>query len=318
MQRTLPLGLPFPLHVAHRIDVDLPFNLPFTPDAQTVRSSALDFHFRSNLDGRKLTYSYDLSTRAPGVPVAKLQEHLETIGKILPLLDRGVSYRPGGAVSGPNGVGVAIVIFTTLFGGFGLWRWSRFEPRRLVLSARIPLDPDDAKLAGFDGFLKLVGFGVALRPLMLGGRFVLDASTSFSARTWEAFTARDLATYNPVLAYAIVAEAAATALLCVYAAAIAVLFFSRRVGFRLHFLVGLWAGWVVACVDIVTVGSVAPNKDMAPAIGSSIAFLLWAVVLTAYMRESRRVRATFTRSFSDVDGEEEAPADLNPTEPSTP
>ena len=63
-QRSQPLALNFPLHVAHTIEVHLPPNFALQDEAETIKDEAIKLDYKANFAKNILTLDYRFKTRS--------------------------------------------------------------------------------------------------------------------------------------------------------------------------------------------------------------------------------------------------------------
>ncbi len=98
--RTAPLGLPYPLRVRYEARLALPFELNMTPEDAREEVPALRFSFASTYATRKLSYVFEVDTRAPEVALGDLDAYVATVDKARAALTRNLIYPDSGSGQG--------------------------------------------------------------------------------------------------------------------------------------------------------------------------------------------------------------------------
>jgi len=291
-KRTAPLNIPFPLHVAQTMELELPFDLKLVPETKSTSSEGFDLRFESNIKGRRLHYAWDLSTRVPAIDAAGVPSHVAKIDAVLPLVTRSLTYRTPMA-EGLNWAGLVALLGSLPFVIWGSIRAYRFEPR----SERAVPSVVDPRYRSIGGWLVLLAIGMVLNPLASLFGFLRTARVTLSLATWRALTTPELTSYRPGLAILVIVETIVLGAFAAYGLAVSVLFFKRRRTLPFHFTI--WAlgtaGFVLA--DNILVGAVSTTvksaEDMGSTVGGIVRTFVWAAIWIAYLRSSERARFTF-------------------------
>jgi hypothetical protein len=284
-----PIALPFPYHARVELDVDLPFDLPLTPDTLAVRTPSFDFGFNSSAPGaRHVAYAFELQTKSSAVTDAELTTHAAGLEKARNALRRSLTFRP----AQPDGINWAAVMAVSGCVPFLVWGAIvayRFRPA----SRPVPRDPHAPE--GLAGWLVLLALGLLSSIVANSLAVVREARIVFSLATWHALTLPQLPTYQPGLAMLAVVELVVMLAISAYGVVVTLLFFGKRRSFPLQFKVYAICGVVFIVVDNLATAAVTPSAHALPlmAIARSA---FGAGVWCAYVARSKRVAATFVRS----------------------
>jgi hypothetical protein len=291
-KRTAPLSVPHPLRMVSRIDLDLPFDLPVTPAELTSGDDAFTLHFTSTYATRRLTYSYELATRAPVVAAGDVEAHLAEIEKMRLSLVRSLMYTVPPA-EGFNWPAFAAMIGALPFVLFGVYCAYRYDPRRARLTPALAIDP---RLAGISGWLVVLAIGIVSHPVFSAVGLVRSARVLLSLATWHSLTTPELATYSPGLVITVVVEVLFLEIIVAYGCAVALLFFRRRRTFPLHFTIFAIGVAAFALADLLVAGALLTAPGQAPKPEAAmVAFrsIAWAAIWVTYVHVSKRAAATF-------------------------
>lgn len=292
-KRTAPLHIPFPLHVAQTIELDLPFDLKLVPENKVTSSEGFDLQFESSIKGRRLHYAWDLSTKVPAIDVGGVPAHIAKVDVALPLVARSLTYRTPVA-EGINWAGLVALLASIPFVVWGAIRAYRFEPKS---ERSVPSGDPDPRYRNIGGWLVLLALGMIVNPIAGLYGFLRTARVTLSLATWRALTTPELTSYRPALALLVIVETIALGALAAYGMAVAILFFKRRRTLPFHFTI--WAlstaGFVL--LDHILVGAVSTAvksaEELGSAVGSIFRAFVWAMIWIAYLRGSERSRFTF-------------------------
>ena len=305
-----PIALPFPFHTRVEMDVQLPFDLPLTPESLAVRTPSLDFGFKSSAPGaRRVAYAFELQTKSSAITDAELTEHAADLEKARSALRRSVTFRP----AEPDGVNWAAVMAVSGCAPFLVWGAIvayRFRP------ARRPAPRDPHAPEGLEGWLIVLALGLLSSMVVNALAVVRNARVVFSLATWHALTLPQLPTYRPGLAVLAVVELVVMLAITAYGLVVTLLFFGKRRSFPLQFKVYAIGSLVFTIVDNLATSAVTSGAHALPLFAiarSAFSAGIWC----AYVGQSRRVAATFVRSpvrararrRSGIAPETHAPAD---------
>ncbi|MBS2014150.1 MAG: DUF2569 family protein [Deltaproteobacteria bacterium] len=292
-KRAAPLHIPFPLHVAQTIDLDLPFDLKLVPENKVTSSEGFELLFESSIEGRRLHYAWDLQTRVPAIDAAGVPDHVAKVDTAQPLVTRSLTYRTPMA-DGINWAGLVALLGSLPFVVWGVVRAYRFEPRS---ERSLPSSPPDPRYRNIGGWLVLLAIGMVLNPIVSLFGFLQTARVTLSLSTWRALTTPELSSYRPALALLVIAEAIVLGALAAYGLAVSTLFFKRRRTLPFHFTIWALGTAVFVLVDNILVGAVSTAVrsagDVSSTAGGITRTFVWAGIWIAYLRGSERSRFTF-------------------------
>jgi transglutaminase-like putative cysteine protease len=294
-RRTSPLALEFPLNVRHRIDIKLPEEWPI--DASTDKITGPGFRYVSSVDykARTLKLDYKFQTTADHVPVAQLAQYLTKIEQVSDDLYYSIWQNADGAEAEATSISTPVLITLLLSLGLaaaaGIWLWRMDVPE--------PPPPATAAPVGLTGWMILPLIGTYLSvPVLL-----------WALR--ECFVYFDAAVFDQVgvqlgdAQLAVVAKAAtllmlgAIVVLVVAAGVLIVLVHRRRRSFPRAYILFTWVvfAWALIALWLLGVATGFDDKEfIKEAIGSG-RVLISAIIWTAYMLTSQRVRATFRAPY---------------------
>lgn len=105
-RRRMPMAIPYPVHVRHRLSVQLPDVFDVKPDSTTIATSAFRFKGSSRLSGKTIQLEYDYQTLADAVAASAAPKHIEELKKVRENLGYGIWYdRAAAAVTTPHSSG---------------------------------------------------------------------------------------------------------------------------------------------------------------------------------------------------------------------
>lgn len=154
-----------------------------------------------------------------------------------------------------------------------------------------PFDPD---LVGIRGWLVLPAISVVVSPIRMA--FDLYGTSSvFALDTWTALTTYGKPAFHALWAPVILLEMGINLALVVFWVLLAVMFFQRRRGVPLLFIVVLMSSVFARCLDL-SFGSILPGvTTSAEEWTELVRDTFFAVIWAAYFVRSVRVRSTFVR-----------------------
>jgi transglutaminase-like putative cysteine protease len=285
--RIVPLGLPYPSSTAYEALLDLPFDLPMSPQKEEVEAPGLRFRFQSELLRRRLTYRFALTTTASSVPVEDLTRHADGIARTRPYLLRALTYRLP-TPDGPNWpvIGLLCVLWSgLLWGSRRLYLWN--PPSALTPSSDGPV--------GLRGWLVLLGIGIFIMPFSRLYFVIAPTRLVVSRAKWAALTTPGLEGYHAGVGLMLVGEAVVLFALALYTFVLALAFIGQKRSFPMHFRNAMIAGVLVEIVDTVIASVVIETHRMEESVVPLLRFVVYAVVWTAYLHRSKRAAATFVR-----------------------
>ncbi|HSD29792.1 MAG TPA: transglutaminase domain-containing protein, partial [Vicinamibacteria bacterium] len=87
--RSTPLAVKHPVHLEHKLTIELPEPLDIEPHRQVVRSPGFSLGSRSEVLGRRVTLTYSYRSLDSAVPASETRRHLDAIDKA----ERALGYR---------------------------------------------------------------------------------------------------------------------------------------------------------------------------------------------------------------------------------
>jgi transglutaminase-like putative cysteine protease len=299
--RSMPLRISHPADVELTTKVILPETWNVTPAQTVVDSHAFRATEGITGEGKEVTMKYRWETRADHVPVEHVTQHVQDINRFRDAVGYTLTYtKPAPAepvaVAKPKRFELnwkLLLVTATTFAMTayaGSWSWRR----EYVTPPPLPSDPN---LSGIGGWLLLVAFGVTLRPLVLLGSIAGTLRQTFDQSFWAAITTPGSAAYQKGLGLLIVAEMIGNTVMLAGAAVMIGLFYNRKRGFPVFFIVMAVFTFVFLALDSVAAAYLvkADAKVLAESYRLVAQAAGQAVIWIPYMCVSRRVRATFVR-----------------------
>jgi hypothetical protein len=301
IQRTMPLGIEYPVHVVHTTEVMLPSNCNVKSTNIVAATKSMRLNYTRKYTGRVLQLRYEYDALTDSVPVEDMADYLKTLGQMDHLLSMHLSMpvnatASSGAESALSGglnwqLALITVLFISLLAGAAVWVY-RYQP------SAPPLPPGDgeAGLHGIGGWLIFPAIGIVVSPIVI----VLQAMKLhfiFSVDRWNALTSKASEAYHPLWGPLLTAEWLTNIFLVIYSILVAVLFFQRRRLAVTLCIVLLILRPLVVIVDYAAIQQIPAvaarhNSTAGPDIARGI---IAAFIWVSYFRMSRRVKATFTR-----------------------
>ena len=292
--RQRPLRMPFPVRRAQEIVVHLPdkeWKIPTL--TEEVQHEAFVFHHRRQLSGSELHFNYDCETKVPEIPPGQVASYLAKRDQAENLMGDTLQ-RPrqatGSVLAQLNWLMVVIAVFGAAATGIGcFWAW------RLTPAALPPLHPEDQKYAGLGGWLILIGIGLCFAPVTRVSLLAKHWEGLFSLNAWQMVAMPTGEHYHPLYAPLLIFEVLGNVLLLGINLLALGLFFKKRSLFPKVWMIlmfsnaaFLWADGAVSGMIPFVSGS-SGGSTWRKAFSASWGALLW----TAYLFKSKRVRATF-------------------------
>jgi hypothetical protein len=296
----MPLRIPFPFRREQEIVIHLPDNDWNISDAEkTIEQDAFLFHYRRTLSGKVLRYNFECETKTPELPPQKVADYLvkldemETeVGEKLTMPDNDSKHLTGSL----NWLMIVVAAFGSVFTlAIMLWAWratrnaDRAEPPLLSFEER--------QLQGLGGWLILVGFGLCLTPITRVAVLIKNWEGYFSVHVWQTFAMPQSEQYHPLYAPLLIFEMLGNIAILGLTALVICFFFAKRNAFPKMFILLLWSNTLFLTADELFCRQIpflakGTHGDSIQTI-ARIAFM--AVIWSAYMVRSRRVKATFIR-----------------------
>jgi hypothetical protein len=295
--RKSPLQLAYPHDVSQRTEILLPEDWPTKLASTTIDDPAFRFVQSEQRDGLKLIVIDHFQTLADEVPAQDMVRYLDNLARARKLVGYEFSWaKPAaagaaGKASGLDRINWPVILLA--LGMFGLFTWLATRAYRYDPS---PANEPDTQLAGLGGWLALLAIGLLLRPVVFGF-FVQQSLSATSVDVWSQLTTYGSSTYNALWAPFLLFELAANLAQWVLSVLLLVLFFKRRSSFPRVAVLALLAGVVVQGGDLLLSGLLPGAESTAEDIAKAVRNALGAVLWTAYLLRSRRVKATFVRRY---------------------
>lgn len=294
--RTSPLQLDHPTHIRYKAVVLLPEPWSIEELNGNISTPAFAYHSSVRYKQDTLTAEYEFKTLANNISAADIVEHARKLEAVRDDAYYYLSYAPATATTPvPFKLSIAMmfaVIGGVVAGGLAIrWLWRYDDPR-------LPKPPTAGAPVGIGGWLLLPAVTLVITAIVLPLLFVV-LYDYFDAGSWTNVGAGK----DPVLAHW-GKIALFFAMLLGYALWLIVVFllyllFTKRRGFAPGFILMLWLGLIWGALsefsmDMIAVEETNPGKFVFAVLRD----LIGAVVWTAYMMQSERVRATFVRTRS--------------------
>ncbi|WP_198683787.1 DUF3857 domain-containing protein [Peristeroidobacter agariperforans] len=294
--RTAPLQLDHPTHIRYKAVVLLPE--PWDVEELNGNITTPAFAYRSSVRYKQdtITAEYDFKTLVNHIPAADVVEHARKLEAVRDDAYYYLSYAPASATA-PVSFKLSMTMMFAIIGGIvvgGLlirWLWRYEDPR-------FPKRASAGAPEGIRGWLVLPVLSVIVTAGALSFMF-FALHDYFDANTWA-----DLGGgADPVVAhwgkigwFFVMLFGYALLLMTLF---VFYLLFTKRRGFAPGYLIVLWFSLLWAVLVAFSQDALGLEK-MNPAkfAGSMVRDVLVAVIWTAYMLKSERVRATFVRTRS--------------------
>jgi hypothetical protein len=299
--RKRPLWISFPLHREQEVVVHLPekgWDIP--PKTDEVTHEAFAFRYRRDYSGSTVRFRYECETKASEIPAEQVASYLtkrvEMENLLGDTLERSDDSRP--ILARINWLMVVVAGFglcAALIGSVLVWRSTNI-PVELP-----PLLPEERRYSGLGGWLFLIGFGLCIGPFT---RLVVMAKHwegFFSLDVWQTVAMPNGEQYHPLYAPLLIFEVLGNSLLLGLNVLALCLYFGKRRIFPKIFIALMIANAVVLGIDAIFGGMIpfvagTDTSSRREFFRASLAAMIW----TAYMVKSRRVRATFREKQPDV------------------
>lgn len=300
--RTTPLALAYPRHRILHTEVELPEETRITRETKTVSHAAARLDYRVEYTARKLTLRYEYQTLADHLPVKGIADSIKKIGEMRELLGYSLTRPNGKAPKVSGGTNWLVLILANLYAiiligaAVVVYRW--IAARSAALPPVIETEgfyPKD-RLNGLGGWLILVGFGLYLRALFIVGTIFMTAG-SYDLETWQALTNPGSSSYHALWAPVLIYELLVNITLLVFTIFLLILFHQKRAVFPRLMIALLVTQAIVMVLDhilaqqIPYIAANSGDKTMRQMNSAVFGAILW----TAYLLVSKRVKATFIR-----------------------
>jgi hypothetical protein len=288
-QRTMPLGLRYPVKVRQVTELTLPEDWSLPADTQSLGDASVRFRFKTDYKDRRLKLEYDYETLRDGVPAADIGTHRVLLEKIHDRLGYHVARplpRADAFVNWPAVLALSCFVPLALAASLGIVR--QRAPRGRV---RVR---DTAK-AGLRGWLLVLGLLLVFLPI----RFALDLRASrevWSLHDWLARTTPGRDGYHALWAPYLLADLIGNAALLCGALLLLFLFFARRATLA-RVLVGFLSLRALVLLVVTSLARWLPGPPPSAFDAVGLAFFALAPLsaFVPYLFLSDRARSTFVR-----------------------
>lgn len=292
--RTSPLQLDHPTHVRYKAVVLLPEPWSIKPLDGNIVTPA--FSYRSSVRYKQdtVTTEYDFKTLVNDIPAADVAEHARKLEAVRDDAYYYLSYaEPVETAPVPFKLSWAMVFALVggiVVGGLAIrWLWRYEDPRYpKPASANAP--------EGIGGWLVLPAINLVFT---IGSLVFLYYAwfQYFDANLWTKMGSDEdpvIAHWGKIGVFSFLMMGYALLLVSMFAV---YLLIKKRRGFAPGFIGIIWSGLIWSIVVQVSLRAVGMDDSSAMTLGVSLARdLIFALVWTAYMLRSERVRATFVRT----------------------
>lgn len=298
--RKTPLALSYPSLRRHKIVVRLPDTDWQIPDSRTnVEHEAFSFSYHSRLVGDTMTSDYECRTKLAAVPAELVPGYLAKREQMEDLLTDSLQHPDSKAAKGINWLMVIIAIFGAAITAATMTGYGGYVVAASKKQAGIPpvLSLEDQKLKGLGGWLILIGFGLCLTPFVRIVTVGQNWESYFAIDVWQTVATPHGAAYHPLYAPLLIFELLGNTFMLGLGALALFLFFSKRRAFPRIFITLMLVNALFLILDDLGAAQVhtLPSGETGTNFRDSIRATFYAIIWSAYMVKSRRVKATFTK-----------------------
>lgn len=302
--RKSPLSLAYPLQRQQEITVHLPdadWNIPNAD--KTVDHDAFSLSYQCKLNGSTVRFNYECRTKLATLPVELVPGYLTKLAEMEDLLDDTLQRpndKPENLLARINWLMIIIVVFG-LCGTVvvSVWYWLR-------TSGSPPLDavpptiasPEEQRIIGLGGWLVLVGLGLCLAPLLRLVTVGQHWEGYFSIHVWQAVATPNGASYHPLYGPLLIFEVLGNTVMLGLNLLALCLFFSKRRAFPRIYITFILLNAAFLLLDDIASAQIPSLQTPGTSVSSyreTARVMLYAMIWTAYMVRSRRVRLTFVK-----------------------
>lgn len=292
--RSSPLELAYPQDIRQHTEVLLPEEWPVEPSTKVISDPAFRYTQTVAASGHKVIITSHFQSLVDEIQAEHLPRYLANLARARAIAGFQFTWASPTAETGASGVDrMNWPVALLALGMVGLFAWLamlvyRYDP--------LPAAAPDLQWAGIAGWLLVLAFVFAIRPLVLGSTLG-DLVDVMSIHTWSVLTTFGSSTYHALWAPLLLFELAAAMAQITFAVLVLLLLFKRRTSFPRMALLALSAGVLLQLVDLWLVSLLPATevtaKDVSQAIGNVLGAALWI----GYLLRSRRVKATFVRRY---------------------
>ena len=294
--RQVPLALEYPLRIKQRVVAKLPEDWALKADDVAVDNPAFRYRSKVGYADRTLTLDYEYEALAASVAPEDIAKYEADRARVYDDLGYRLTRDDPATKSGsPGGVAplpMLGMLFALVLSVWAAVRWGyRYDPPGREAEPGAP--------AGIGGWLLLPAISMILTPF-LSGAAVVSWLPWIDAKAWHALPTGVSQAYAGTTHPVVLSIMVLAVLETVFAVLTAVLFFAKRTSAPRCFVALTW--FVVVTDGAAVLWSLAAgfNKELNATGVSSDAMrsLVTALVWTAYMSSSKRVKATFVRRLA--------------------
>lgn len=294
--RTSPLQIDQPTHVRYKAVVLLPEPWNIEESSGNITTPAFSYRSSVRYKHDTLTTEYELKTLVNHIPAADVVEHGRKLEAVRDDAYYYLSYSPA-IETAPAPFELSLTMMFAAIGGIvagGLlirWLWRYEDPR-------FPKPASAGAPQGIGGWLILPALGVIVTAgALLIVFFALYEY--FDANTWANLGAGEdavVAHWGKIGLFFAMLSGYALLLMTLF---LFYLLFAKRRAFAPGYVTMLWFGLLWGVLVELSMDALGLEKlNPAKFAGSTVRDLIAAVIWTAYMFKSERVRATFVRTRS--------------------
>lgn len=298
--RKAPLQLAYPRDVSQRTEVLLSGDWPIKPSSTRIDDPAFHFEHTVRLAGSQLIITDHFQSLTDEIPAADMSRYLANLARARDAVGYELWWSDPAAASAASRAGRASLldrmnwpVALLALAMFGFWTWLA------VVSFRYDPEPDgarDGSLDGIGGWLLLLAVGLTLRPFVFGAQ-LLQLADAVSIDKWAALTTYGSSHYNALWAPLLLFELAVNSMQLVFSLLLLVLFFRRRSSFPRAAILILFASVVLVMGDLMLASLLPTISTTSEDIARVVRTALGAIIWSAYLLRSRRVKSTFARRY---------------------
>jgi hypothetical protein len=299
--RNTPLRFSYPLQRQQEIAVHLPDGDWDIPELEkNIEHEAFTFNYRRKFGGSTVRFNYECTTRLATLPPESVPGYLAKLDEMENLLADTLQRPNGTADSFAARINWLMVIIT----GFGLvgtavvggWYWRHTTAASLPDPDAPPeLAPEAQHLKGLGGWLVLIGFGLCVAPLIRLVTLGQNWEGYFSIHVWQSIAMPQGELYHPLYGPLLMFELLGNTVLLGWNILALGLYFAKRRAFPRVYIGMLVLNAVFLILDDLGCGQISSLQTSAADHREAGRATLYAILWSAYMLKSRRVKATFIK-----------------------
>lgn len=297
--RKYPLRIPFPVRRQHTVVVHLPSHdkdWNISESRQTIADAAFTYRFHRQFNGLTIKFEHECETKVPEISAVQVSAYLKHWEQVEDNLG-DVLQRPNGEPAGLAGINWLMAVVAAFgFAGavvLGAWGW-RATRAPATAPPPLPLSPE---LQGLGGWLILVGFGLCVAPFARVGQMAHHWQGFFGLNVWEECAMRGGSQYHPLFGPLLTFEVLGNSALLGFNLLMIGLFFAKHRIFPKAYIVLMSSNALFLLVDEMLSGAVpsVAAQDHGSSRLALVRTVMQALLWSAYMLKSRRVKVTFVR-----------------------